>query len=108
MEVLYQEMYIMKVVEARKRVIKTCEETKSIRKTAKLWGTSRIVVRKWLRRYKGKGEKGLEDVSRRPKRSPRKTPFPIEEKVITMRKEKGYGRRRIAWFLRTEEKIELI
>lgn len=34
MEVLYQEMYKMKVVEARKRVIKTYEETKSIRKTA--------------------------------------------------------------------------
>jgi len=108
MEVLYQEMYKMKAVEARKKVIKTYEETKSIRKTAKLWGTSRLVVRKWVRRYHERGEKGLEDVSRRPKRSPLRTPLPIEEKVLKIRKEKGYGRRRIAWFLLREEKIELI
>ena len=108
MEVLYQEMYKMKAVEARKRVIKTYEETKSIRKTAKLWGTSRLVVRKWLKRYKEKGEEGLKDLSRRPKRCPWRTALPIEKKVISMRKEKGYGRRRIAWFLLREEKIELI
>ena len=31
----------------------------------------------------------------------------IEEKVLKMRKEKAYGRRKIAWFLLTEEKIKL-
>ena len=107
MEVLQQEMYKMKRVEARKRLVRTYRETKSIRKTAKLWGTSRLVVRKWLRRYKEKGEKGLEDASRRPRRSPRRTPLPIEAKVLKMRKEKGYGRRRIAWFLLRENNIEI-
>lgn len=50
MEVLYQEMYKMKSVEARKRLAATYREIKSIRKTAKLWGTSRLVVlrRSWL------------------------------------------------------------
>lgn len=43
MEVLYQEMYTMERVEARKRLIETYRETESIRKTAKLWGTSRLV-----------------------------------------------------------------
>lgn len=38
MEVLYQEMYKMKRVEARKRLVRTYREIKSIRKTAKLWG----------------------------------------------------------------------
>ena len=99
MEVLYQEMYKMKRVEARKRLVTTYRETKSIRKTAKLWGTSRLVIRKWLRRYKEKGEKGLQDVSRRPRRSPRRTSLPMEAKVLKMRKEKGYGRRRIAWMM---------
>ena len=65
MEVLYQEMYKMKSAEARKWLVTTYREIKSIRKTAKLWGTSRFVVRKSLRRYKEKGEEGLEDVSRR-------------------------------------------
>ena len=108
MEVLYQEMYKMKVVEARKRLIKTYEKTNNIRKTAKLWEPSRLVVRKWIRRYKEKGEKGLEDASRKPKRSPGRTAQAIEEKVLKMRKEKDYGRRRrSAWFLLTEEKIKL-
>ncbi|MEE9191932.1 MAG: helix-turn-helix domain-containing protein [Candidatus Aerophobetes bacterium] len=107
MEVLYREIYKMKAVEARRRLVKTYEKTSSIRKTAKLWGTSRLVVRKWMRRYHQSGEKGLKDVSRRPKRCPWRTPLPIEEKVLTMRKEKGYGRRRIAWFLLREEKIEI-
>ena len=57
MEVLYQEMYKMKSVEARKRLVETYEETRSIRKTAKLWGTSRLVVRKWVRRYQEKRER---------------------------------------------------
>jgi transposase len=107
MEVLYQEIWKMKAVEARKRLIETFEETKSIRRTAKLWGTSRLVVRKWVRRYQQSGEKGLEDVSRRPRRSLRRTPFSVEEKVLKMRKEKGYGRRRIAYFLQKEDRIKL-
>ena len=107
MEALYQEMYKMKRVEARKRLVKTYEKTRSISKTAKLWGTSRLVVRKWIRRYQKSKEKGLEDLSRRPKRCPLRTPLPIEEKVIRMRREKGYGRRRIAWFLLKEDKIEI-
>jgi len=38
MEVLYQQMYKMKALDARKRVIKTWKETKSIRKTARWMG----------------------------------------------------------------------
>ncbi|MCD6171582.1 MAG: helix-turn-helix domain-containing protein [Thermoplasmata archaeon] len=107
MEIFYQEIQKMKRVEARKKLIKTYERTKNISKTAKLWGTSRSVVRKWLKRYKEKGEKGLEDLSRRPKRSPFKTSSYIEEKVLKIRKERGYGRRRISYFLLVEEGIYL-
>lgn len=82
-------------------------KTKSIRKTAKFWGTSRLVVRKWARRYQKKGEESLEGASRRSRRSSGRTALPIEEKVLKMRKEKGYGRRRIAWFLLRENNIEI-
>ena len=66
------------------------------------------MVRKWVERYKQGGEEGLRDLSRRPKRSPFKTPDEIEEKVMKMWKERGYGKRRIAYFLFLEEGIELI
>ncbi|MBC7189630.1 helix-turn-helix domain containing protein, partial [Candidatus Aerophobetes bacterium] len=107
MEIFYQEIQKMKRVEARKKLIKTYERTGSISKTAKLWGTSRSVVRKWLKRYKEKGEKGLEDLSRRPKRSPFKTPSYIEKKVLKIKKERDYGKRRISYFLLVEEGIYL-
>jgi len=63
--------------------------------------------RKWLRRYKEKGEKGLKDLSRRPKRSPFKTSSYIEGEVLKIRKERGYRRGRISYFLLVEEGIYL-
>ena len=50
-----------------------------------------MLKRKWLRRCK---EKGLEDLPRRPKRSPFKTPHNMEEKVLKIRRERGYVKRR--------------
>ena len=46
MEIFYQEIQKMKRVEARKKLIKTYERTRSISRTAKLWGTSRNVKEK--------------------------------------------------------------
>jgi len=60
-------------IEARKMLIKTYKETRSIRKVAKIWATSRSVVRKWLRRYQEAAEKGLENISHRPHFSPKKS-----------------------------------
>ena len=78
-ELAYRQAYIMNSVEARKRLITTYQETKSIRKRAKMWGTSRQVVRKWVGRFEA--EEGLEDRSRRPHHSPRQTPAEIEQRV---------------------------
>ncbi|MCD6574283.1 helix-turn-helix domain-containing protein, partial [Candidatus Aerophobetes bacterium] len=69
MKIFYQEIQKMKRVEARKKLIETYKKTKSISKTAKLSEKPPAMPkRKWLRRYKEKGEKGLEDLPRRPKR----------------------------------------
>jgi transposase InsO family protein len=48
---------------------------------------SRKTGYKWLRRYEGEGEQGLEDRSRRPKHSPRKTTRDVETAVLNLRKE---------------------
>ena len=86
-------------VEARRKLIKTYEVTGSIRKTAALWGTSRLVVRKWVRRYQKEGPSGLQDRSRRPRASPRKTPPEVEAVVVEAKRKTGYGRKRLAWYL---------
>ena len=54
------------------------------------------------------GEEGLKDYSRAPKRSPSRTFPEIEEKVLRIRKEKGYRKRRITYFLLIEDGIHLL
>ncbi|NLI98689.1 helix-turn-helix domain-containing protein, partial [bacterium] len=70
-------------------------------------GTSRQAVRKRLRRYEDEGYKGLHDSSRKPHILPRKTASMVERLVSKLRKETGYGRRRLAWILRRDYNIHL-
>jgi transposase len=95
----YRRLYEMNKVEARKELIKTYQETGSISVTARMWNTSRQVVRKWVRRYQAQKEEGLKDKSRRPHHSPRQTPEEIEKWVVEARKKTSLGRRRLAIYL---------
>ncbi|MGY4706328.1 helix-turn-helix domain-containing protein [Candidatus Bipolaricaulota sp. J31] len=80
----------------RLRIVEVYRECGSLRETARRLSISRNTVRKWVRRYREEGEAGLLDRSRRPKRFPRKTPKEVEDKVLKLREERGWGRRRIA------------
>ncbi|MGY4706614.1 helix-turn-helix domain-containing protein [Candidatus Bipolaricaulota sp. J31] len=80
----------------RLRIVEVYRECGSLRETARRLSISRNTVRKWVRRYGEEGEAGLLDRSRRPKRSPRKTPKEVEDQVLKLREERGWGRRRIA------------
>ena len=105
MEVLYREIHAMNREEARKRLVDTFLTTGSLSMTARLWGTSRNLVRKWVKRFQE--GKGLKDCSRRPHTSPRRTLMEVEQKVVEARKRTGYGRKRLAWYLVREEGLEL-
>jgi putative transposase len=70
-ELAYWEVYTMNQLEARQRLIQTYRQTHNFTETARRWGTSRHLVRKWVRRYQAQGEAGLQDRSRRPHRCPR-------------------------------------
>jgi transposase len=107
MDICYGEVYVMNRVEARKRLVGTYLAMGSLSATARLWGTSRHLVRKWLRRYQEAGLAGLEDRSRRPKFSSQKTAQGVEEKVVAARRKTGYGRKRLAWYLAREEGLQL-
>ena len=48
---------------------------------------SRPTGYKWLRRYREEGPEGLEERSRRPDRSPNRTPEPVAQAVCEVRKE---------------------
>lgn len=103
MDVWYREVYAMNREEARRRLVDTYLATGSYSATASLWHTSRHLVRKWVRRCRERGEKGLEDHSRRPRASPARVSPEIEGKVVAARRQTGYGRKRLAWYLGRQE-----
>ncbi|PMP95112.1 MAG: hypothetical protein C0168_07025 [Candidatus Aminicenantes bacterium] len=84
---------------ARKAIIRAYEERRNISEVARMFQTTRKTVRKVLRRWKERGEEGLKDLSRRPKRSPRRTSAVVEALIVAERKKTGYGRDRIVRIL---------
>lgn len=57
----------------------------NISKLCRNFGISRKTGYKWINRFKVKGEADLADRSRKPKRSPYKTPKTIEDEVLIVR-----------------------
>ncbi|BEU22757.1 IS481 family transposase [Paraburkholderia sp. 22B1P] len=62
---------------------------------------------KWLARHKSEGSKGLADRSRRPLHSPTRSPEHIEALVLDLRREHGWGGRKIARRLRDLGQMEV-
>jgi len=52
MKISYQRMYQIDKLKTREMIVETYQKTGSVKMTAKLWKTSRNVVRKWITRYK--------------------------------------------------------
>jgi len=73
--VMSQKLGFIRVVEVWPVMTEVCRR----------FGISRKTGYKWLRRYQGTGVQGLEEGSRRPHRSPRKTPDEIEELILSAR-----------------------
>ena len=64
---------------------------------ARKFDTTPKTVRKWVRRFRADGNEGLMELSRKPHRSPNKTPTAIEELIIAQRRQTpGFGARRLA------------
>lgn len=57
-----------------------------IKPTARVFGTSPPVVRKWLGRFTEQGYAGLVDLSRRPHQSPRATPQHVKDHIVRLQK----------------------
>lgn len=64
------------------------------------YGISRKTAYKWLQRYREQGEEGLQDRSRRPQHTPRRTPPEVEALVVAVRQaHPTWGGRKIAAYL---------
>ena len=86
-------------VNLRLKIVHTWQECGSLRETARQLSISRNTVRKWVRRYQEEGEAGLQDRPCRTHRSPHQSPQEVEEQVVALSQEQGWGRRRLAYVL---------
>ena len=69
---------------------------------------SRFTLRKWFKRYEEKGIEGLQELSRKPHNSPAsKIDGKQEEIIISLRKDRKLGTRRIQSELKRLHKISL-
>src|SRR5437667_1388138 len=71
------------------------------------FGISRKTGYKWLHRYQERGAIGLADRSRRPRYSPGRTDPAVEQQVLAIRDQYGWGARKIKWCLQRDEQTAL-
>lgn len=71
-------------------------------------GVSRKTAYKWLRRYETEGESGLREKSRKPRGSPGKTGRVMEERIVKLRKEHGWGGKKLRKLLEAQSPGEEI
>lgn len=71
------------------------------------FGISRKTGYKWLQRYQQSGATGLQDRSRRPQHSPGRAELAVEQQVLAIRDQYGWGARKIKWCLQRDEQTAL-
>ena len=73
----------------------------NVREMCRRFGISAPTGYKWLRRYGQEGNAGLTDLSRRPRRSPGRTPAEVERVVLEVRdRHPAWGARKLrVWLL---------
>ena len=81
---------------ARRTWVETYRQTGDASLTCRRCGISRPTLRKWARRFMAEGEAGLRSQSRRPHRlaESKRTPE-LTERVLTIRRERNLGAKRI-------------
>ncbi len=87
--------------ERKEFVLLATQGQRAVGELCRRFGISRKTAYKWLDRYRRAGDAGLQDRSRRPQRSPRRTAAAVEEAVIELRHQYGWGGRKISRILRT-------
>jgi transposase InsO family protein len=65
------------------------------------YGISRKTGYKWIKRYNESGVDGLQEHSRRPHNSPYKTPLRIKKEIIRLRKQYGWGPKKLLKIIAT-------
>jgi transposase len=71
------------------------------------FGISRETYYQWKRAYAAHGEKGLINSKPCPKNPKLRTPLPIEEKILYLRRNYHFGQVTISWYLARYHHIKI-
>ncbi len=88
-----------KEITHRVKILNYAQEIGNVSKTCRYFGISRQFFYKWKSRYEKHGEQGLISQKRGPKRSKRRTPEIIEEKILYLRRKYHFGQFTISQYL---------
>lgn len=91
------------MADQRLAAVQLVEAGVAVSEVAERSGVSRQAVYNWLDQHQADPEAGLNDRSRRPHTSPRRTPEAIEQRVIAERKRWGFGSKKILRRLQDEQ-----
>ncbi len=86
-------------IRRKMRVLEHARGSGNIAKTCRYFGISRQCYYNWLHAYEREGETGLIDSRPCPENHALRTPAPIEEKILHLRRRYHMGPTRIAWCL---------
>lgn len=75
-----------KMRERMRFVLDAEEDLFTMTELCERYGISRVTGHKWLKRFRGEGLPGLEDLSRAPRHSPHRTPAQIVEALAEARR----------------------
>jgi putative transposase len=98
-----------KMRERMRFVLDAEEELFTMTELCQRYGISRVTGHKWLKRFRGEGVQGLEDLSRAPHHSPHQTPGAIVELIAGARRHHpNWGARKlIRWLQRRRPTLAL-
>jgi transposase InsO family protein len=89
------------------RILRHAAQSGNVSATFRYFGISRQIYYRWRRTYEAGGELALVNKKPCPQNIPRRTPAPIEEKILYLRKTYHLGPRRIAWYLERYHDIKI-
>ena len=75
------------VIHSREQMaLRVIEQGLTLKLAAASFNVSATTAAKWVRRYRELGRSGMGDRSSRPRRCPHTTSFPLQEKVLALRR----------------------
>jgi transposase InsO family protein len=83
----------------RRLIVARVEAGWPVAHVAEQLGISRATAYKWVRRYRAEGDRGLEDRSSRPRRSPGRLPESVASEILAARVAWRYGPHRLGYLL---------